>query len=96
MMKDKKGGRPKLSPAEKLKYWIPVRLCTDDFYNLQVKAKAVGMTKTELARKAIIGCQIHQRLTPEHGLHPKTVRYGKQSESDYTTSKRRRIRQCPK
>ncbi|GHT30627.1 mobilization protein [Bacteroidia bacterium] len=65
MMKDKKGGRPKISPAEKLKYKIPVRLCTEDFYNLQAKAKAAGMTKTELARRAITGCTIHQRLTPE-------------------------------
>jgi hypothetical protein len=65
MINNKKGGRPILSPAEKLKYRIPVRLCTEDFYNLQAKAKAVGMTKTELARRAIIGCQIHQRLTPE-------------------------------
>jgi hypothetical protein len=64
-MKDKKGGRPTVSPAEKLKYRIPVRLCTEDFYNLQAKAKAVGMTKTELARSAIIGCPIRQRLTAE-------------------------------
>ncbi|KAA6336516.1 hypothetical protein EZS27_015332 [termite gut metagenome] len=64
-MNNKKGGRPILSPAEKLKYRIPVRLCTEDFYNLQARAKAAGTTKTELARKAIIGCQIRQRLTPE-------------------------------
>jgi hypothetical protein len=65
MMKDKKGGRPKLSPAEKLKYRIAVNLCTKDYYALKAKATQVGMTCTELARQAIIGCQIRQRLTPE-------------------------------
>lgn len=62
---DKKGGRPKLSPAEKLKYRIPVRLCTSDYYTLKAKATQAGMTCTEVARLAIIGCQIHQRITPE-------------------------------
>jgi hypothetical protein len=62
---DKKGGRPKLSPAEKLKYRIPVRLCTKDYYALKAKAAQAGMTCTEVARLAIIGCHIHQRLTPE-------------------------------
>jgi hypothetical protein len=65
MMKDKKGGRPKLSPAEKLKYRIAVNLCTKDFYTLKAKATQAGMTCTELARQAITGCQIRQRLTPE-------------------------------
>ena len=64
-MKDRKGGRPKLSPAEKLKYRIAVNLCTKDFYALKAKATQVGMTCTELARLAIIGCQIRQRLTVE-------------------------------
>ncbi|GHT35871.1 mobilization protein [Bacteroidia bacterium] len=64
-MKDKKVGRPKLSPAEKLKYRIAVNLCTKDFYALKAKATQAGMTCTELARQAITGCQIRQRLTPE-------------------------------
>ena len=64
-MKNKRGGRPKLSPAEKLKYRIAVNLCTKDFYALKAKATQAGMTYTETARLAIIGCQIHQRLTPE-------------------------------
>jgi hypothetical protein len=63
--KNKKGGRPKLSSAEKLKYRIAVNLCTKDFYALKAKATQTGMTCTELARLAIIGCQIRQRLTPE-------------------------------
>ena len=64
-MKNKKGGRPKLSPAEKLKYRIAVNLCTKDFYALKAKATQAGMTYTELARLAITDCQIRQRLTPE-------------------------------
>jgi len=65
MIKDKRGGRPKLNPAEKLKYRVAVNLCTKDFYALKAKATQAGMTYTEVARQAIIGCQIHQRLTPE-------------------------------
>jgi hypothetical protein len=65
MMKDKKGGRPKLSPAEKLKYRIAVNLCTKDYFALKAKAAQSKITCTEVARKAIIGCQIQQRLTPE-------------------------------
>jgi hypothetical protein len=63
MMKDKKGGRAKLSPAEKLKYRIAVNLCTKDYFALKAKAAQAKMTCTELARQAIIGCQIRQRLT---------------------------------
>jgi hypothetical protein len=63
--KNKKGGRPKLAPAEKLKYRIPVRLCTKDFYALKAKATQAGMTCAEVARLAITGCQIRQRLTTE-------------------------------
>ena len=59
------GGRPKLSPAEKLKYRVAVNLCTKDFYVLKAKASQAGMTCTELARLAIIGSEIRQRLTPE-------------------------------
>jgi len=65
MMKNKKGGRPKLSPSEKLKYRIAVNLCTEDYYVLKAKAAQTKMTCTEIARLAIIGCQIRQRLTPE-------------------------------
>ncbi|OAV65975.1 Bacterial mobilization protein (MobC) [Bacteroidales bacterium Barb6XT] len=64
-MKDRKGGRPRLSPAEKLKYRIPVKLCTQDFYNLKAKAKETRMSYTELARTAITGCRIRQRISPE-------------------------------
>ena len=65
MTRNKIGGRPKLSSAEKLKYRIAVNLCTKDFYALKAKASQAGMTCTEIARLAIIGCQIRQRLTSE-------------------------------
>ena len=65
MMKNKQGGRPRLSSAEKLKYRIAVNLCTKDFYALKAKSTQAGMTCTEVARLAITGCQIRQRLTPE-------------------------------
>lgn len=63
--KNKNGGRPKLSPAEKLKYRIAVNLCTKDYYALKAKAAQAGMTCTELARQAITDCKIQQRLTSE-------------------------------
>ena len=65
MIKNKKGGRPKLSSAEKLKYRIAVNLCTEDYYALKAKATQAKMSCAEIARLAIIGCQVRQRLTPE-------------------------------
>ena len=62
---ENKGGRPKLNASEKLKYRIAVNLCTKDYYILKAKATRAGMTCTELARQAINGCQIRQRLTTE-------------------------------
>ena len=65
MAENKRGGRPKLSVVEKKKYRIAVKLCTKDFYALKAKATQSGMTPTEVARLAINGCEIRQRLTPE-------------------------------
>ena len=61
----KKVGRPKLSDAEKLKYRIAVKFCTKDFYELKAKANRAGMSYSEFARLAIIGCEIRERLTPK-------------------------------
>jgi len=71
--KDKRGGRPKMNSAEKLKYRIPVKLCTKDYFALKAKAAQAKMTLTEVARKAIIGCQILERLTPEQMEHIRTL-----------------------
>jgi hypothetical protein len=65
MTNNRKGGRPLLSPSQKLKYRIAVKLCTQDFYTLKAKAAQAGITYTELARMAITGCSVLQRLTPE-------------------------------
>jgi hypothetical protein len=54
-MSYKKGVRSELSPAEKLKYRIPVNLCTQNFYRLKAKAKEAGMSHNELARHSSIG-----------------------------------------
>jgi hypothetical protein len=56
-MSYKKGVRPELSPAEKLKYRIPVNLCMQDFYRLKAKAKEAGMGHNELARRNSIGAE---------------------------------------
>ena len=65
MIKNNKGGRPKLSAAKKLRYRVAVNLCTQDYYALKAKSNQAGMTCTEVARLAIIGCKIRQRLTTE-------------------------------
>jgi len=65
MAHQRKGGRRKLSPSEKLKYIVAVKLCTEDFYTLKAKATIAGMTYTELARLAITGCSIRQRMSNE-------------------------------
>jgi hypothetical protein len=64
-MKNKRGGRPQLSSAEKLKYRIAVNLCTKDFFDLKAKSTQAGMSCSEVARMAITDCKILQRLTPE-------------------------------
>jgi hypothetical protein len=61
---DKKGGRPRLSSFQKLKYRVAVKLCALDYDALKAKAAQAGITCTELARMAITGCIIRQRLTP--------------------------------
>ena len=65
MTTEKKGGRPKLNPSVKLKYVISVKLSTFDFYNLKSKSTEAGISCTELARMAIVGCRINQRLSIE-------------------------------
>ncbi len=68
-MKNKKGGRPKKSAAQKLKYHVLVKLCTQDFYTLKAQAKEAGISPTEFARLAIIGAEIKPRMTPEEAGH---------------------------
>ena len=42
-----------------------MKLCTEDFYTLKAKATVAGMTYTELARLAIAGCTVRQRMSNE-------------------------------
>ena len=65
MQRDKKGGRPRKSAAEKLNYKITVKLCTEDYYSLRAKAATAGMRPSEFARAAIVGSRVIPRLTPQ-------------------------------
>jgi len=61
---NKKGGRPRLNPSQKLRYRVAVKLCAQDYDILRIKAAEASITCSELARMAITGCTIRQRLTP--------------------------------
>lgn len=65
MTKNNKGGRPQKGAAEKLKYRIPVKLKTEDYYTFKAKAETAGMKPAELARKLITGCTVRPRITTE-------------------------------
>ena len=65
MTGNRRGGRPKLNISVKRKYRVSVNLCTEDFYPLKSKANDAGVSLSEFARLAIIGCEIRERLTPE-------------------------------
>ncbi len=60
-----KGGRPKKETADKLKYKVLIRLSTSDYYALKSKAKATKLSLAEIARRAVTGCRITTRFTPE-------------------------------
>ena len=66
MHEKNKGGRPKKDAAEKLKYKVVVFFNTGDFYALRAKAKAAKLSLAEVARRAVTGCRIVERFTPEH------------------------------
>jgi hypothetical protein len=60
-----RGGRPKKEAAEKLKYKVAIFLATKDYYALKAKAKAAKLRIGEVARRAVTGCRITPRFTPE-------------------------------
>ncbi len=60
-----KGGRPKKGAAEKLKYKVSFFLQTGDYYALKTKAKAAKLRIAEVVRRAVTGCRIVSRFTPE-------------------------------
>lgn len=65
MKKNKKGGRPRKDAAEKLKYKVTIKLCTQDYYSLKAAARTAGMRPATLARLALTGVRIKPRITPE-------------------------------
>ena len=60
-----KGGRPKKGAAEKLKYKVSFFLQTGDYYALKTKAKSAKLRIAEVVRRAVTGCRIVSRFTPE-------------------------------
>ena len=69
MHKKNKGGRPKKSLAEKLKYPVRFKLCSKDYYDLKLKAADARMKIPEFARQATINGEVRPRLTPEDAGH---------------------------
>jgi len=67
------GGRPKKGPAEKLKYRVSVKLCTEDYYSLKARAREAGVNATEFARQAILSGRVVARLTPEQVANIRTL-----------------------
>ena len=62
-----KGGRPVKAAAEKLKYRITVKMATGDYYLLESKAKAAGVSASEFIRGCITDGGVKERLSKEHG-----------------------------
>ena len=60
-----KGGRPRKGAAEKLRYKVSFFLQTGDYYALKTKAKAAKLRIAEVVRRAVTGCRIVSRFTPE-------------------------------
>jgi len=60
------GGRPKKNASEKLRYKVSFFLQTSDYLDLKVKAKAAKLPRAEVVRRAVTGCRIVPRFTPEH------------------------------
>ncbi len=60
-----KGGRPKKGAAEKLRYKVAFFLQTGAYYALKTKAKSAKLRIAEVVRRAVTGCRIVSRFTPE-------------------------------
>ncbi len=60
-----KGGRPRKGAAEKLRYKVSFFLQTGDYYALKTKAKSAKLRIAEVVRRAVTGCRIVSRFTPE-------------------------------
>lgn len=60
-----KGGRPTKKLSEKRKYRITVKMATEEYYAMKLKAKNAGVSASEIVRMAIRDCHIKARLTTE-------------------------------
>ena len=60
-----KGGRPTKRLSEKRKYRITVKMSTEEYYAMKLKAKNAGVSASEIVRMAIRDCHIRARLTTE-------------------------------
>ena len=60
-----KGGRPTKKLSEKRKYRITVKMATEEYYAMKLKAKNAGVSASEIVRMAIRDCHIRARLTTE-------------------------------
>ena len=73
-----KGGRPTKKLSEKRKYRITVKMATEEYYAMKLKAKNAGVSASEIVRMAIRDCHIRARLTTwkiQCKLPPKTKRF---------------------
>ena len=61
--KRKRGGRPKLSPAERKKYELPhVRVSVVEYYTLKTKVRQAGVSITEYIRQCIFNGYVVERI----------------------------------
>ena len=60
-----KGGRPTKKLSEKRKYRITVKMATEEYYAMKLKAKNAGVSASEVVRMALRDCHIRARLTTE-------------------------------
>ena len=60
-----KGRRPTKKLSEKRKYRITVKMATEGYYAMKLKAKNAGVSASEIVRMAIRDCHIKARLTAE-------------------------------
>ena len=60
-----KGERPTKKLSEKRKYRITVKMATEEYYAMKLKAKNAGVSASEIVRMAIRDSHIRARLTTE-------------------------------
>lgn len=64
-MEKNKGGRPRLSIADKKRYRVIVKMDTKDFYTLKYKSKEAGVKMPEYMRLCIHNSIISARISLE-------------------------------